>query len=700
MRRALGVLTLALLTTPAHAVPVELSHQGRPLDAAGVPLDGVHPVEVLLYAEGEGGVPLWEQLDYPDFIDGYYAFTLGWDGPLDDDLFAGDALWMAIRIDDGAELPRLQVASAPFARRAGVATDLRGGVVDALEIRVNGETVIDGSGALVGPGDGDTLGSLLCDLGDVAIFDGAAWVCQPVLDDDTLADLACRAGEVPLFDGAGWICAAASDADTLSGLPCGPGQTVVYDGAEWICASLPGDTLAELPCGPGEFAAFDGARWACAVPTTAWAELVGVPADLADGDADSWAAVSCPEGDLLVVADGVWSCMAAGSVGPDSETVRDWVVEAPLDLAAGTTVGGASLVTGSIAWGEILGVPGDLADGQIGWSELISVPVDLLDGDADSLRTTVCGDGEVLVYDAAGEGFTCGVLLASDTLELLSPLCSDGDVAAFNDATGDWECAPDAVLGALEVLAIVSGSDIDLGAGATIGGAPISTLTLEDAVSAIVDGGALTEGAMPFNGLDEVSNGLLTNQFESVSVGGGEAIPDNNPVGVRSPLVVPDVGVAEWLSVSATVENSDLAGVTIKLHAPDGTVYGLFESEEGTLLVRTWPDPSPPLSGDLTEWVGRNPAGTWELEVIDELFLDNTFDGTVVEWSVGFQYVADGRVGVQGRLEVADSLSVDADLFVGGGLMVTGDATVNGDLFLGGAVQLGDSAVDCEPASA
>ncbi|MFT4628077.1 MAG: subtilisin-like proprotein convertase family protein, partial [Myxococcota bacterium] len=383
-----------------------------------------------------------------------------------------------------------------------------------------------------------------------------------------------------------------------------------------------------------------------------------------DGDADSLASLGCADGQRpgWDAAREVWTC--ADDLVLDAVEVRTIVEALPLDLAPGTTIGGAVPVSGAVAWADLLGVPAGL-----------------LDGDDDALASLVCLPGQVLAYDA--EGFGCAdPAVASDTLADLGFFCDDAEIPVWDAADRQWVCGPDRTLEADDLVLVLGGADLDLGAGTTIGGEPIVTgapFTAEDAIDAVRGAGGVDEGLLPFNGLDEVSNGLLTNQFIDGFSAGPIPIPDNNPLGASQVLAVPDIGIAEWLTVTVELENSDTTGVRLELEAPDGAVIVLFDGEEpGVGFTKTWPDPDPTVSGDLTAWVGRNPVGDWTLTAIDTLYLDNEIDGAVVRWSVDLQTVSTERLALGGALSISDGLSVDADLLVGGDLTVRGSSTLEG----------------------
>lgn len=170
------------------------------------------------------------------------------------------------------------------------------------------------------------------------------------------------------------------------------------------------------------------------------------------------------------------------------------------------------------------------------------------------------------------------------------------------------------------------------------------------------------EKGLPSNGLNEISNGLLTNQFNgsAASTSTPVAIPDNNPTGVTNSIVFPDYGLAENISVSLQLTNSDLSTVRVTLTDPDAVEYVLFDGgSSGTVLNTSYPNPTATLSGDLNSWVGRNPQGTWTLNVVDSGFLNNTTDGAIAAWQVSADHVSNQQVAVTGNLEVTGKVSGD-----------------------------------------
>ncbi len=283
MLHLLVALLFALLALPAqaHAVPLQLAHQGRLLDADLAPLDGSHDLTFRLYDAPEHGALLWEDTVSETFTGGYYSAVLGADdaNPLDDGIFATAPIYLELTVDDGEPLlPRQEITSVPFALRAGTAENLEGGFVDASDVSIDGDLVIDEDGNWVGPTPSvawedltgvpsalDTLGGLSCGDGSVAKYDGdtGLWACATdlVLSEPEVLDIVggsvldlgigstVDGGVIATLDDLDWSMltgvpaglADEEDADTLAdlGLVCAAGDRAAWDsaGGEWVCAS-------------------------------------------------------------------------------------------------------------------------------------------------------------------------------------------------------------------------------------------------------------------------------------------------------------------------------------------------------------------------------------------------------------------------------------------------------------------------------
>lgn len=170
--------------------------------------------------------------------------------------------------------------------------------------------------------------------------------------------------------------------------------------------------------------------------------------------------------------------------------------------------------------------------------------------------------------------------------------------------------------------------------------------------------GAPLTPALPPDGLDEVSNKLLSNQFteSAASTKTPIGIADNNPKGVQDTVVVPDFGVAQALSVHLKLNNSDLSKLTAQLLDPAGKLHVLYDkSGSGKVLTASWP-PTKQVSGDLSAWTGKNPQGKWTLTVIDNGFTNNKLDGAIDSWSIQVSTLSSKKVAATGNLWVQGTL--------------------------------------------
>ena len=130
------LLAAAAVFAPAVAQVPRTLHYQATLVEDDFPAEGPVDVSVAFYAEDTGGTPLagWsETYEAVAIASGRLQLLLGSQTPLPDALFAAPSLYLEIAVD-GAALPRLPVASTPFALRAGVAESVgvAGVTADAL----------------------------------------------------------------------------------------------------------------------------------------------------------------------------------------------------------------------------------------------------------------------------------------------------------------------------------------------------------------------------------------------------------------------------------------------------------------------------------------------------------------------------------------------------------------------------------------
>jgi hypothetical protein len=127
-----GISTLALGQSSATAAPVPnlVNFAGTLKDSGGHPIQSVAGVTFSLYAQEEGGTPLWlETQTVQADGKGNYTVQLGAtkaEGvPLE--LFtSGTARWLGVRINGGEEQPRVLLVSVPYALKAADSQTLGG----------------------------------------------------------------------------------------------------------------------------------------------------------------------------------------------------------------------------------------------------------------------------------------------------------------------------------------------------------------------------------------------------------------------------------------------------------------------------------------------------------------------------------------------------------------------------------------------
>ncbi|MBM4342799.1 MAG: proprotein convertase P-domain-containing protein [Deltaproteobacteria bacterium] len=159
--------------------------------------------------------------------------------------------------------------------------------------------------------------------------------------------------------------------------------------------------------------------------------------------------------------------------------------------------------------------------------------------------------------------------------------------------------------------------------------------------------------ALPKDALDEVSNGLLTNQFTEVIASAKTPIDllDAAPAGVSDAIDVPDLGLIQGVKVYAKIANSGISKVRVLLYDPNGAEYVLYDQgSTGSTLEGTWPKPNALVKGDLSGWAGKSPKGIWALKVADLEGTAGGKDGKLLAWSVGFDVVSAQKVGAKGAL--------------------------------------------------
>lgn len=189
---------------------------------------------------------------------------------------------------------------------------------------------------ITGLENASSIGKLSCAANQIAKFDGANWVCEPLTtysagngisisnnvisntQSDTLAGLTCAANQIARRTATGWVCSdetvraagagigisngtiTNTQPGTLSGLSCTTSQIARYNGSAWVCSdetvrsagtgisisngtitnTLPDtDTLSGLSCSTGQVAKFNGTQWQCMADENTGSSGVAYAAD-------------------------------------------------------------------------------------------------------------------------------------------------------------------------------------------------------------------------------------------------------------------------------------------------------------------------------------------------------------------------------------------------------------------------------------
>ncbi|MBI5609500.1 MAG: hypothetical protein HY902_11530 [Deltaproteobacteria bacterium] len=171
--------------------------------------------------------------------------------------------------------------------------------------------------------------------------------------------------------------------------------------------------------------------------------------------------------------------------------------------------------------------------------------------------------------------------------------------------------------------------------------------------------------ALPPDGIDEISNGLIFNQFVDMASGTPDVpIPDGLGAGNTDSLNFPDYGLAQKIWVQVDVVSSDLSKVKIEAYGP-GVVspYVLYDGgKTGTALSAKYNLDTAIVSGNMNaDWVGKNPKGVWSIMVRDSLKNQSTANDGKYNWSIGIQTLSSQKIQVKGNLLVDGSVSVGKD---------------------------------------
>jgi|GEM_PF-1701323 len=463
------------LHSVAHAVPMQMTHQGRLIDTNGAAISGVQSLTFTIFDDPNNGSDLWTETLTVAFNNGYFATVLGSDeitNPLDSLILGQYPLYLEVQVGQGTPLsPRTTLQSVPYSQISGTAESVDGGTVVASEVSIGTQPVINNQGEWVGPsisvnwndidptsipadltdGDNDTQlsesqveGYIENDVislmsgstiqGEGLILSEGSLISWGQLDintipsdlsdgdDDTLASLSCSLGEIPSWSGGAWVCTSDNTLDAselgvlLSNNAVDLNPSTTIGGLDIVTTLDDSDTLANLSC-------------------------------INDGD--------IPRYDLV---SGGWYCDAESGLST-TQVISTVENASSLTLPSSTTLNGSTILTNgsTLSWNQLdsSSIPAGLSDGDDVLSEsdvetmVTNGALDLANNttvDGEMIVTTPpsCLDGQILSYDAASGFWNCidfsniidqdgdGILAWND--------CDDGDatlLAIANDADCD-----------------------------------------------------------------------------------------------------------------------------------------------------------------------------------------------------------------------------------------------------------------------
>lgn len=284
LARSIVVLAL-LLSSQALAVPGTVAFTGRLRTSQG-PVTGTVDATFTLYTAATGGTSVWtEARTGLSAVDGLLYVDLGAVTPLDENIFAGDLLYLEIEISGETLTPRAPIRSVPYAIRAGVAdsTDTLGPLTpdDVL-------TDVTASGGLTATHTGTVVhitGTPITGVAPIAVNTGAVSLTT------------CAAGQIYKMVGASWACA--TDDGTTSVVPNG-GITINPNLQIGLTTCAAGQVLKST--GPG--------TWGCAADN----DTATTYGTIANGGlrqvGNNFGLASCATGQVLQsTGTGTWACV-------------------------------------------------------------------------------------------------------------------------------------------------------------------------------------------------------------------------------------------------------------------------------------------------------------------------------------------------------------------------------------------------------
>ena len=289
-----------------------------------------------------------------------------------------------------------------------------------------------------------------------------------------------------------------------------------------------------------------------------WGDLQNIPVDIANGDDDSLAALTCTIGEVLSWNGSQWGCASDNALS--EAEVEAYVTNGPLDLASGTTMAGAELLTS---------------------------------GGNGTLSGLSCLDGEIPKWDNLLMQWSCGIDVDTDS----NLTETDVETYVVNDALdlhvsttigGQPIMTENTQLSESQVEDYITNGGLDLAVGTTMGGVGLMTST-QCSVGEILsyDGSswvcasfqalldADNDGVMAWNDCDD-SDSTLLSQTSDADCDGVLTANDCDDSDSLSTIVAND-GDCDGITTNDDCDDADPFSSAI---ADDGDCDGIYTLDD------------------------------------------------------------------------------------------------------------------------